>query len=101
MFEEMYKEKARFVKKLQNFYIRDCRNIETIKRLDYVHDEDAATEFIYVSYTSHSQKRIYVTGSNEQGMLIAFCHYLDHFDSYYWLNPNEAAFRSEFLEDEK
>ena len=97
---DIYKEKARFVKKLQQFYIDDCKNPETIKRLDYVYDEESENEFIYVSFRTHSQKRIYVAGRNQQGMLMDFTRFLANMDSFYWLMSADPAFRAEFLEDE-
>lgn len=98
--QEIYRNKALFVKKLQLFYKRDCRNIETIKRLDYIRDDESGNEFIYVTYESLSQKRIIVNSSNEQGMLMDFCNFISNSKNYYWLMPTEAAFRKEFLEDE-
>ena len=100
MSQEMYKEKARFVKKLQTFYIRDVRNIETIKRLDYLRDEKEETEFVYVTFMSGAQKRIFVSGLNEQGIFLAFAQFIKSTDDFFWLNPFEGAFREEFLEDE-
>lgn len=94
------REKAHFVKKLQLFYKRDCENPEGIKRLDYVYSDEAGTEFIYVTYKSESQKRIFVGCDSKQQMLMDFCHFLDNADHYFWLLPGEAAFREEFLEDE-
>lgn len=96
---DIYKNKARFVKKLQNFYTRDCKNGHSIKRLDYVCEMEES-EFIYVSFNSYSQKRIYVSGKNEEGMLLDFCRFLSNMDEYYWLLPADAAYRAELLEDE-
>lgn len=99
--QDIYERKAQFVKKLQALYINDCGNPEGIKRLDYVRDEDTGNEFVYISFDSFSQKRIFVNGSNEQGILLDFCNCIDHFNHYFWLKPNEPAFRAEFMEDEK
>lgn len=97
--KEMYKEKAAFVKKLQLFYIKDCRNAETIKRLDYYHDELLDEEFVYVTFMApDAQKRIDVRGRNEQGIFILFAKFLQNHDSYHWLWP--ADFKEEFTEDE-
>lgn len=98
-FENVYEEKARFVKKLQNFYQKECRNIETIKRLDYLHTEQGS-EFVYVTYNSNAQKRFCVTADNEQGIAKDFFKYLDHVEEQLWLIPGDAAFVDEFTEDE-
>lgn len=102
MSQEMYKEKARFVKKLQLFYIRDCGNAETIKRLDYVFDEEAGTEFVYVSYQSYSQRRFNVRYDSYQDIVADFFTFLEDSQQkkYFWLMPSDPAFRKEFLEDE-
>ena len=98
--QEIYRNKAHFVKKLQLFYKRDCENPEGIKRLDYVYSDEAGTEFIYVTYESESQKRIYVGYDSKQAMLKDFCNFLDNADHFSWLLPGEPAFKEEFLEDE-
>ena len=99
MSQEMYKEKERFIKKMQLFYQRDCRNVETIWHLNYLHNEEDGSEFVYVTYESYSQKRFCVTGSNEQGMLIDFVHFLEHQDRYAWLTKAEGTLHEEFMED--
>lgn len=98
----MYKDKARFVKKLQTFYIRDCGNAEDIKRLDYVFDAEEGTEFVYVSYQSYSQRRFNVRYNSYQEIAAEFFDFLEdtHQKKYFWLMPSDPSFRKEFLEDE-
>ena len=88
--------KAQFVKSLEAFYKKECRNVETIHRLDYV--EEDFEEWVYVTYQSYSQKRFCVTGDSEQDILTDFVKYLQNYDAYDWLLPNDEKFRAEFME---
>lgn len=97
-----HRERANFIKKLQLFYIRDCGNGEDIKRLDYVFDDEAESEFVYVSYESYSQRRFSIKGDSKDAILKDFADFLSDAQQrkYFWLIPSDPAFKEELLEDE-
>lgn len=94
------KEKALFVKELQNFYKNAVWNGHTdgLKRLDYHKTEFA--EWVYVTYNNGSQKCFSVSHQNNCGIFFDFVRFLEKFDEYGWLREDGELFHKEFMEDE-
>lgn len=93
---DVYEKKAQFVKELETFYKEKVGYDGGLVRLDYVKSD--ITEWVYVTYSTGSQKCFPVAYENNKGILIDFIKFLDNFDDYRWLREDEALFHKEFME---
>lgn len=84
------RSKADFVKDLEKFYLES--GIDKgfgIVALDY-HKEENGHEWVYVTFSSYSQKKFSVTADNERGIFIDFGKFLADFNRIDWLMPSEC-----------
>lgn len=82
----MPENKAQFVADLFNFYVSKVYPDEGITDMKYI--QEGYSELVYVCY-GKNQKRFGVAGDNHRGILIDFVKFLNNFDRYEWLKPNE------------
>lgn len=71
-----------FIKKFGEFLIENVPYFSDLKSL--VYDDTDGEEYLYCNYSSYAQKRIYIGGDSEYGIMIDFFRYLDKAD---WIVP--------------
>lgn len=84
----MEKEKAVFIQSLSNFFCNsEANKNDKIKELRYA--KGNYSEFLYVIYSGHAQKRIFINGDNERGILLDFARFLNRRGDWEWLDSSE------------